>query len=211
MSIVPDLISRERDEDENDDENDISGRPESSASGKRRIGRTEKRLGHCIACRENKDFSDVARMPCEHEYCRECLISLFQASMEDESLFPPRCDGQPIPLDQFRSFLPVDLVKKFEEKSVELSTKNRVYCHDPRCSTFMPWPASADRTDGGWLTCPRCEKTTCTTCKATAHTGDCPDDKAVQQILDTAGNEQWQRCYECHRFVELEQGCNHMT
>ena len=110
-----------------------------------------------------------------------------------------------------RFFLPVELAKEFEERSVKLSAKNRVYCHDPRCSTFLPLPASVERMEGEWLTCPVCEKTTCTICKAAAHTGDCPDDTALQQLLDTAGNEQWQRCYQCHRFVELEQGCNHMT
>lgn len=61
------------------------------------------------------------------------------------------------------------------------------------------------------MTCPSCEKTTCTTCKSAAHTGDCLDDTALQQLLDTAGNEQWQRCYKCHHLVELEQGCKHIT
>lgn len=197
--------------DDTSDGTDTGVQPESSTWGASRVGNTKQKLGHCVACGDTKDFFDVARVPCDHEYCRECLASLFQASMKDESLFPPRCDGQAIPLNQVRFFLPVELAREFEERSVELSAKNRVYCHDPRCSTFIPWPTSTERMEGEWLTCHSCEKTTCTTCKAAAHTGDCPDDTALQQLLDTAGNEQWQRCYQCHRFVELEQGCNHMT
>ena len=198
-------------DDKDSDSDETTLRPESSAWGASRAGKTKQKLGYCVACGDTKDFFDVARVPCDHEYCRECLASLFQASMKDESLFPPRCDGQAIPLNQVLFFLPVKLAEEFEERSVELSAKNRVYCHDPRCSTFIPWPVSLERIEGEWLTCPACEKTTCTTCKAAAHTGDCPDDTALQQLLDTAGNEQWQRCYQCHRFVELEQGCNHMT
>jgi hypothetical protein len=198
--------------DDNDSDGDETiAQPESSTWGASRVGKTKQKLGHCVACGDTKDFFDVARVLCNHEYCRECLASLFQASMKDESLFPPRCDGQAIPLNQVRFFLPVDLAKEFEERFVELSAKNRVYCHDPQCSTFIPWPASVERMEGEWLTCPTCEKTTCAICKAAAHTGDCPDDTALQQLLETAGNEQWQRCYQCHRFVELEQGCNHMT
>lgn len=203
------LVQRFTDDDSDGDNTAVQ--PESSTWGASRVGKTKQKLGHCVACGYTKDFFDVARVPCDLEYCRECLASLFQASMKDESLFPPRCDGQAIPLNQVRFFLPVELAKEFEERSVELSAKNRVYCHDPRCSTFILWPASMERMEGEWLTCPACEKTTCTTCKAAAHTGDCPNDTALQQLLDTTGNEQWQRCYQCHRFVELEQGCNHMT
>ena len=120
--------------DDNDSDRDgTTAQPESSAWGASRAGKAKQKLGHCVACGDTKDFFDVARVPCDHEYCRECLASLFQASMKDESLFPPRCDGQPIPLNQVRFFLPVELAKEFEERSVRLSARNRVYCHDPRC------------------------------------------------------------------------------
>jgi len=84
--------------DDDDDQNETILQPESSAWGASRAGKSKQKLGHCVACGDTKDFFDVARVPCDHEYCRECLASLFQASMKDESLFPPRCDGQPIPL-----------------------------------------------------------------------------------------------------------------
>lgn len=184
---------------------------ESSTWAGSRGGDNRQKLGHCVACGETKDFFDVARVPCNHEYCRECLESLFRASLKDESLFPPRCDGKPIQLSQVRFFLPTDLAKDFEARRVELSSKNRIYCHDPHCSTYMPWPNASECIEEDWLACPLCEKTTCTICKAAAHTGDCPNDCALQQLLETAGNEQWQRCFQCHRFVDLEQGCNHMT
>jgi hypothetical protein len=47
-------------------------------------------------------------------------------------------------------------------------------------------------------------------CKAN-HTGDCPEDVGLQQVLDAAQEYGWQRCYNCRRVVELDIGCNHIT
>ncbi|KAK5111178.1 hypothetical protein LTR85_012227 [Meristemomyces frigidus] len=137
----------------------------------------------------DKDSFDVARVPCKykHEYCRECLSQLFELSMTDESLFPPRCDNEPIPLSLVRIFLPSDLAKRFEMAYPELSAKNRVYCNDPKCSAWIPKTAIAEDTDIG--TCMKCERTTCAICKAPSHTGDCPEDTGLQQLVSTANTE----------------------
>lgn len=97
----------------------------------------------------------------------------------------------------------------FEARYAELSTKKKVYCHDARCSQWIP-PSAIDQ-GTNVATCPACGKTTCAMCKNVSHTGDCPDDTALQQLLTTADAQQWQECFECRRFVELETGCNHMT
>lgn len=148
-------------------------------------------------------------MPCKnkHEYCRNCPAELFRLSMSDETLLPPRCCSEPIPLLHVRFFLPTDLAKEFEAKHTELSTKNRTYCHDQDCSTFIPADATADDI----ATCPRCRRTTCVVCKQASHLGDCPEDTALQQLLNAADENQWQRCRQYNRVVELNYGCNHMT
>ena len=162
--------------------------------------------GHCVACDETMDFFDVARVPCEHEYCRGCLAHLFTLSMTDESLFPPRCCRQEIPLDRVRFFMPSELAKEFDAKYDELGTKNRTYCHDATCSTFIPRDSISDDI----ATCPRCTKTTCVICKAPSHSGDCPEDEALHQLVETATALQWQRCYACYRLIQLDTGCNHI-
>lgn len=185
-------------------------RPESAARGASLRGDSQQETGYCVACGDTKGFYDVVRVPCGHEYCRECLSRLFQAAMRDESLFPPRCDGQEMTLSRFGFFLPPWLVQEFRERSVEFGTEKRIYCHDSRCSAFIPMSANED-IKGDSLACPSCKKMTCTICKAAAHVGDCPKDKALQELLETAANEQWQRCYRCRRLLELEYGCYHMT
>ncbi|CAK1357497.1 unnamed protein product [Cercospora beticola] len=87
-----------------------------------------------------------------------------------------------------------------------MSTKNRTYCHDPACATFMPQESIISDV----ATCPQCRKTTCSICKSPSHSGDCPEDEALNQLINTAESRQWQRCYQCKSMVELTQGCNHM-
>ncbi|KAG7286790.1 hypothetical protein NEMBOFW57_009106 [Staphylotrichum longicolle] len=134
-------------------------------------------------------------------------IDLFQASLSDESLFPPRCCGQPIPLDSCRAHLPAKLAGEFLAKKTEMETPNRTYCHQATCSAFI----SQQFIDGEVGTCVRCSKTTCVLCKRASHEGDCPHDPAAQELLRVAAENGWQRCYSCRRLVELDHGCNHMS
>jgi hypothetical protein len=161
----------------------------------------------CTACQEDKKFIEVVRAPCSHEYCRECLQDLFRSSMTDESLFPPRCCRKQIALSFVRIFLTSDIVQQYEQKKIEFSTSDRTYCSSPNCLTFLrPENICDDR-----ATCTDCGMLTCTICKSTAHEGDCPADTGLQQLLETARENGWQRCYNCCRLVELDVGCNHMT
>jgi hypothetical protein len=161
----------------------------------------------CIACQEHIRFFDTARVACNHEYCRDCLQDLFRASMTDDSLFPPRCCRQPILAKTVRIFLTVELLKQYEQKKVEFETPDRTYCSNPLCSAFI---RREDITNER-ATCPDCRAVTCTTCKAPGHEGDCPADIGLQQVLQTADENGWQRCYSCRRLVELDLGCNHIT
>ncbi|KAM0362022.1 hypothetical protein ACHAO7_011325 [Fusarium culmorum] len=104
----------------------------------------------CIACIDR--FSPLAlfRSMCSHEYCRGCLVALVTSSLQDETLFPPRCCGQNIPVQQGRWFSS-ELVGLFQAKKLEFDTPNRTYCSKPTCSTFVP-PAFIA---GDTATCPR--------------------------------------------------------
>ena len=161
----------------------------------------------CTACQEDKHFFDILRAPCGHNYCRTCIAELFLASTSDESLFPPRCCRQPIPLSSANPFLHSDLVHTFTAKAVEFSTPNRTYCSRETCSAFIP----PTRVVGDVGTCPSCRHQICTLCKQDSHTGDCPQDTALQYLVSLAAENGWMRCYSCHRMVELGIGCNHMT
>jgi hypothetical protein len=168
------------------------GQPESSAWAATR--KAPKALHRrCTACQEHIRFYDIARVPCGHEYCRDCLRDLYQSSMTDDSLFPPRCCRQPITSGPVRIFLAPDIISEYERKKIEFDTPNRTYCSNPTCSMFIhPENISNER-----ATCLGCATVTCTMCKAGSHMGDCPADTALQQVLETANENGWQRCYSC--------------
>ena len=191
---------------DSDDDAEAEGSVWAASRGK---GPGDKRLNKkCEACLQVKKYFDVIAAPCRHEYCRDCLRELFTAALTDESLFPPRCCRQTIPVNSVSVFLTKELKDEFEAKKIEFSTPNRTYCSRPSCSAFV----NGNAIDNDVATCPECYTQTCTICKTQAHIGsECPNDTALQAIIDLANEHGWQRCYACGRMVELEIGCNHMT
>ena len=191
-----------------DQDDDTPSPGEASSFAAARGASSRSSANHrCIACQEEKRFFDIARAPCGHEYCRDCLHNLFETSMTDESLFPPRCCRQPIAMESARIYLSANLVRTFQQKKLELETPRRTYCSRPTCSVFIH-PAGIEGDDA---TCQACGTVTCVMCKAAAHDGDCPEDTALQQVLEIAVESGWQRCHACRRLVELDTGCNHIT
>jgi IBR domain, a half RING-finger domain len=161
----------------------------------------------CNACWEERNLPDVTCLPCRHKYCRDCLDLLFRAAMTNESLFPPRCCHQPISITLVRSFLTSQLVQDFNKKKIEFETPDRTYCWSSTCAAFI----EAENICGEVASCLECGSMTCTNCKEKAHAGDCPNDTALQQVLRTATEKEWQRCYSCWTLVELDDGCYHVT
>ena len=161
----------------------------------------------CASCGEHKRAFETFRAPCGHYYCQECLTQLFELSTTDETLFPPRCCRQGIPLTLVRLYLSGELVQRFQKKTVEFRTSDRTYCCRPTCSAFI----TPDSISGERARCTACFTSTCIFCKGISHDGECPADTATQQVLEAAREQGWQRCYNCRRLVELDVGCNHMT
>ncbi|KAK7753913.1 hypothetical protein SLS62_004011 [Diatrype stigma] len=191
-----------------DDEATVAGDlPESSdwATSRQQEAGVQKR--HCEACRDPKHSAELAKAPCGHEYCRGCLTHLFQDAMLDESLFPPRCCNQHIPLAQNRLFLDSEVAREYPKKALEFSTPNRTYCHNQHCASFIPQEQCLELV----AACEACDARTCIACKGPAHGGDCPNDGQLQEVLRLAIEQGWQRCSNCWGMIELHTGCNHMT
>lgn len=162
----------------------------------------------CVSCGEGVHYFKAVYAPCGHDYCQNCAKRLFLNSTRDESLFPPRCCRQTIPLAAVDIFLTAKFIERFKEKAVEFSTSNRLYCASLACSAFIP----PIRIKGDTAICPKCQFRVCTMCKGPKHRGrDCPKDEGLNALISAASKEGWQRCNRCNRYVELMQGCNHIT
>lgn len=180
---------------------------ESSASAASTLGPSRAVSRQCVVCDLQKPLIDVFQSPCGHNYCQMCLSTLIEHSTTDETLFPPRCCRQEMPLASVKIYLSPLLLQALNAKSVEYRASNRIYCSRRTCSSFI----TSDKIVGERAVCTACGTHTCTICKSIAHDGVCPEDTATQQVLETAQQEGWQRCYNCGRLVELDLGCNHMT
>ncbi|KAL8926218.1 MAG: hypothetical protein Q9208_003121 [Pyrenodesmia sp. 3 TL-2023] len=146
----------------------------------------------CYSCEEEL-LSEILPVPCGHFYCHECLAHLFRSAMTLESLFPPQCCEQHIPLEDVKHYLNDGFTEAFEARAEELSVPNRVYCFWKMCSAFI----SPKNISGDKASCSVCSRVTCTICKAGAHEEDCPEDPAVTALMATAAAEGYKRCYSC--------------
>lgn len=163
----------------------------------------------CVCCAGTFPENDTLTLSCEpepHTYCRSCLTKLFQDSIHEDSIFPPRCCKVPIPIELSKSLLPKEMVKDFDLKVEEVATPNPTYCATFSCNKFIL--AKYIKNNVG--TCPFCNEKTCTMCKNKSHDGLCPNDPHVQLLMDVAKRSKWQQCQRCKNMVELSIGCFHM-
>lgn len=164
-------------------------------------------LNFCDICDEDKIWFTVFAAPCGHRFCSDCLTTLFGLCTTDEEVYPPRCCTQTMPLVLVNDGLSRELVETFRAKSIQWEAKDRTYCYHTKCAKFIP----PEGIVGNTATCQQCCRRACPSCKTAAHTGDCPRDAAIEQLLEVAEREHWQRCYSCTRLVVLAHGCNHIS
>lgn len=164
----------------------------------------------CIICGDAKMYYDSVKATCEHIYCRGCVKELFETALKDESLFPPRCCGNPIEIEKVKVFLNPTIEQTFNEKQIEYSTSNRTYCFYKPCSAFIP--PNACNEDKRYARCQKCPRLTCLDCKQKHHgVRECKIDEEAQALLNIAEQAGWRRCGNCQTMVELNTGCNHIT
>lgn len=144
--------------------------------------------------------------PCDqgHHWCIPCLSALFEQSLIDETLFPPRCCQAELAPSMVSEHLPEDFSRRFTERQIETSTSDRTYCR--KCTRFL----LPEHITGQIGTCTECATKTCTICKEAAHEGFCPADPAVEETKRLAVENGWRECPSCRNIIELTHGCNHM-
>lgn len=167
----------------------------------------------CASCFEKFLKFDILQLSCKHDddtsfqaYCRDCVAGLFEASITDSSLLPPRCCAKVVSLFNYTPYLAKELIARFIAKE-ELDAPNRTYCNNTDCSRWV----CPDHIQAEVANCPQCSQKTCTTCKGKHHDGLCPEDSGVKQLMGHAQQNKWQTCPNCEHMVELDRGCHHIT
>ncbi|BGO94932.1 hypothetical protein NBRC10512_000611 [Rhodotorula toruloides] len=163
---------------------------------------------YCISCADEVN-GDAAKATCGHLFCRPCLVRLFRLATRDESLFPPSCCKTPIPSTLAMPLLDVEDGKAYRRAVQEYSTPRRLYCSNGKCAVWLgALPASKQD-----VACGKCGRVTCSACKAPAHDAKvaCADDLDGDAALKLAAQVNGVRCPKCHRVVERNGGCPHVT
>ena len=147
---------------------------------------------------------ELLELDCGCYQCNDCLTRLFTLAMTDESVYPPKCHRRPIPLDLAAGHLPRSLMRAFEAKLPELSTRKRIYCSNIKrgCNAFI----ATHSIHNGEAFCQKCNSKTCVKCKEAGHFGPCQDN----DVIELAKDEKWKICPGCTRLVEKADGCNHI-
>lgn len=161
----------------------------------------------CTACLEKFQIEETFPGKCGHRYCRDCLRNMFLVSMQDEQLYPPKCCKKPIKPKNMIEILSVQELQAYEEKVIEYSAPDRLYCAYRTCSKFIP--ESRIKQEHG--KCPSCKRRTHKLCRGLAHPGvDCPNDQELQRVLKIAKSKKWRRCPNCHTMIDRMSGCAHI-
>jgi hypothetical protein len=150
--------------------------------------------------------------PCGHDFCPTCLVD-YVRSYCTAYTGPIQCCGQSIPADLFEDAISADshdLWEQFQEKLIEHSTPDPLYCPNSRCSQFL----GSSKGRGSRTTCTKCRTEICLGCKERLHPGlECTTVTMTRQDLEfiSYSKEQgWQTCSKCHTIVERTEGCPHM-
>ena len=179
------------------------GEQDTGESSARAASRGRNRaMMECVACFE---IQETLQVPCGHQYCTSCLVTLVNDSTTDESLFPPRCCAREMPMSLISPYLTAEMTKNFEQTAIEFNSPYRTYCYS--CGLFV----SPHSINGHQAHCKACSQDTCMLCKSQYHHGDCPRDADLEAILRLSQENGWQRCTGCQAMVERGEGCNHMT
>lgn len=73
-------------------------------------------MHNCSSCMDTKP---AVTAPCNHHYCRECTIRLFEGALPNESLFSVRCCRQPIPISVVQHYLGPATTRQIERKTIQ--------------------------------------------------------------------------------------------
>lgn len=108
-----------------DDESDGEAASSSSSSYTKRqemVLRTFNSAGiTCCACAEHFRPTDVFRLECGDVFCRDCLRRVIMTSMEEKTMFPPKCHRQAFPQQIICRVLSAEEMDDFRNTEIEVA------------------------------------------------------------------------------------------
>lgn len=167
----------------------------------------------CTCCYDDFPPKSLVRLPCQHNYCKQCFHQLVLSALQPEDRWPPKCCGvTPIDHTTILKNTPRALTNLYKEKRQEYSVpiSQRYYCPAPDCGLFVP----AARIDLPFRRA-RCKAkhVTCMECGRAAHKDavECPRNADMEELVQgVARRAGWRRCHRCGTMIEHSTACRHI-
>ncbi|EAR83989.2 Ibr domain protein (macronuclear) [Tetrahymena thermophila SB210] len=178
---------------------------------------------YCAVHMENVPLDQTLKLPCQHIFCKECLIAQYENCIKEgqisqQHLKCPQEDcNTPIPYFMIKNLLSPQVFEMYERlsfASYETSiTSNEIgiTCPQKDCNArFSIWKGAF------YTKCPLCNYEFCTECKYAKHSGiSCEQYKEqnIQSKEDLAFFQmmkinKWKQCPVCKSVVVKEKWCN---
>ncbi|KAL2474123.1 RING/U-box superfamily protein [Forsythia ovata] len=188
----------------------------------------DKLTESCSICCEEKFASMMITIKCSHKFCSGCMKTYVKEKMQSTHV-PIRCPQLSckycISTAEFRSFLPVTSYESLERALEEANILNKICCPYPTCSVMLDpheclstRASSSSQTDNSCVECPVCRGFICVDCGVPWHTSmtcevyqNLPLEEREACYISLVQNKGWRCCKQCHRMIELNRGCYHMT
>ena len=179
----------------------------------------------CPVCEIDIDPGDGLSLGCGHEFCSDCFKEHLKEKMNDQlTLLATKCPmrfcNYQVPPEVFKKLFKDDkdemniynkcLMRNFTESNADVKL-----CPNPKCDKIFQLPGHG-MTD---IKCP-CGTIFCFKCLRETHR---PCDCFMIELWEKknkkdndAENLKWllantKQCPNCHKYIEKNQGCNHMT
>ncbi|KAF1851888.1 uncharacterized protein K460DRAFT_270383 [Cucurbitaria berberidis CBS 394.84] len=178
----------------------------------------------CVICGGDESQGELLiDAPCgHHSVCVGDIPSFFERATENESLFPPKCCGQILMLQDYEDYVPFEIAWAYQAKEqgeYAILAKFRVYCASPHCAKFLH-PTTHFKHPDTRVTYAICEsedcgKLTCCSCKTlldqSTQNHTCQQDEDEKKFKEIAAEKGYQECFVCGATVELAEACNHIS
>ena len=173
---------------------------------------TDPQLQNCISC--GTATQNLWQLSCGHWWGRSCLLARIELALQWEGNWPAKCCQKinDVEMRDLAPFLGQSMVQKYIDKYDEMETPRdqRIYCGNPRCSTFLGRKGIGVHLDS----CLMCGTSTCLACGKVEPLHDhdeCPSEAAVMPHQELIRSGNLQQCPGCPEVVELREACNHIT
>ena len=177
----------------------------------------------CPICETKIESGDNIFLECGHQFCSDCFKEYLKERLNDQlTVLATKCPmvycNYQVPSTIFQKLLADDtiafniynkcLIRNFTESNADIKP-----CPNPKCDIIIKLPGHGMIE----VKC-TCGKTFCFKCLREGHRPcDCEMMRIWEDKNKSEGeNTKWlivntKQCPNCHKYIEKNQGCNHMT